>query len=214
MELKSLEELVRTRNALPLIRALANEGQGRIELLDADPQSAASTLLALQVSTRTPLGSVAYYTGGILVDSGWLRILGSGHPRLLWGLAEWNGLQVAVPKKRILAHDVLGGFFALESNRRVSYFSPDSLRWENTDLTHTDWLTWALGPDLGDFYEHFRWTGWQKEIHSLECSQGLLVEPFLFRKGPALVKRKRKPMPIRELWSLYQDLAQKGGLDP
>ena len=39
---------------------------------------------------RSPLGAVVYETGGILVDGGWLRILGSGNARLTRTLPGWN----------------------------------------------------------------------------------------------------------------------------
>jgi hypothetical protein len=211
-QLKSLEELVRRIDALPTLKMWVQESEGRVELLPPDPQSAAASLLALQVSTRSPLGTLAYHTGGLLVDKGWLRILGSGHPRLVWGLTEWNGLAVegvTVPDKLIIAHDVLGGFFAIEANRRVSYFSPDTLRWENTKLKHTDWLAWALGPDMPEFYEDLRWPGWEQEVEPLDGSQAISVQPFLFTQGPPLAERSRKIVPIRELWGLYQELSEQ-----
>jgi len=37
-----------------------------------------SALVAVQVTTRSPMGAIIYETGGILVDHGWIRILGSG----------------------------------------------------------------------------------------------------------------------------------------
>jgi hypothetical protein len=211
-QLKSLDELVHRRGALRTIKKLVEEADGRVEMLPGDPQSGASTLLALQVSTRTPLGALAYHTGGLLVDHGWLRILGNGHPRLLWGLTEWNGLAVEgvmVPDKLLIAHDVLGGFFAIENNRKVSYFSPDTLKWENTQLGHGDWLTWALSEDLADFYEDLRWPNWKREVKKLDGQTGLSIQPYLFKPGPPLKQRERKPVPIRELWGLYQELAQQ-----
>lgn len=207
MGLKSLEELVLTRDLPVLVRGLAQESQGRIEILEADPQSAAATLLGLQVSTRTPLGSVAYHCGGIMVDKGWLRILGCGHPRLLWGLAEWNGLR---PKqqnqsgRKILGHDAVGGFFALESSRKVSYFSPDSLTWQDTELSHKEWFLWALSDELADFYENFRWPGWQKAIAEIEGSQAFVFDPPLSATGPALKRRQREARLLTEIWTQYQ----------
>ena len=74
----------------------------------------------------SPLGAVVFYTGGILIDNGWIRILGSGHPRLNRSLPQWNfscGLpkSEAPPPWLLVADDVLGGFFALNGGR----FSPD-----------------------------------------------------------------------------------------
>ena len=52
----------------------------------------ADVLVALQVTTRSPMGAIAFETGGLLFDHGWLRLLGSGSMRLEGDLARWNGL--------------------------------------------------------------------------------------------------------------------------
>ena len=208
MALKTLEELTARRNAWPKVRSWIQQAGKRVETLPADSQSSASTLLALQIGTASPLGALAYHCGGLLVDSGWLRILGSGHERMSWGLAEWNGLRadldVPVPDRLIVAHDVLGGFFARENNKRISYFSPDTLNWENTRLGYNSWLAWALSEDLADFYENLRWRGWAKHSKALDPHQGFLIEPPLWQAGPAISRRKRTPVPIHELWGRYQ----------
>jgi hypothetical protein len=208
MALKTLEELTGRRNAWPKVHGWIQQAGKRVETLPADSQSSASTLLALQIGTSTPLGALAYHSGGLLVDSGWLRVLGCGHERMPWGLAEWNGLQaghdVPVPSRLIVAHDVLGGFFGREHNKRISYFSPDTQHWEDTQLGYNDWLAWALSDDMEDFYENLRWRGWSKEVKALEPHQGLLIEPSLWQKGPALSRRTRTPVPIVELWARYQ----------
>ena len=57
------------------------------------PVSAAvgqDSLHRLQVSTRSRLGALALHTGGLLVDDGWLRVLGGGSERGLPSLAEVN----------------------------------------------------------------------------------------------------------------------------
>jgi len=208
MELKTLEELTARRTAWPKVRSWIQQAGKRVEALEADAQSSAATLLALQIGTGTALGALAFHCGGLLVDSGWLRILGSGHPRMPWGLAEWNGLQadhdVPVPSQLIIAHDVMGGFFAREKNKRITYFSPDTRHWEETGLNYNDWLAWALSDLTGDFYENLRWRGWNKEVKQLEPHQGLWVEPPLDLPGPPLSKRCRTPLSIQELWGKYQ----------
>lgn len=45
--------------------------------------SGETALLATQVTTRSPMGAVVYHTGGILVDHGWIRILGAGECKLM-----------------------------------------------------------------------------------------------------------------------------------
>lgn len=35
-------------------------------------------LMQTQVTTRSTMGAIVYETGGVLIDAGWLRFLGSG----------------------------------------------------------------------------------------------------------------------------------------
>ncbi|MBK9577976.1 MAG: DUF2625 family protein [Fibrobacteres bacterium] len=77
-------------------------------------------LVQLQVTTRSPMGAIVYETGGILVDHGWLRILGSGHPRLDRGLFGWNQGRTIhkpgePPSHLLIADDLLGGYFAVNA---------------------------------------------------------------------------------------------------
>lgn len=72
---------------------------------------------------------------GILVDSGWLRILGSGHTRLPRTLASWTQLVTASTFQALLiADDVSGGFFALNGGEfgkdlgGIYYLAPDASR--------------------------------------------------------------------------------------
>ena len=44
----------------------------------------------VQVTTHSTLGALAYDTGGLFIDNGWLRLLGSGHPRRRRTLPGWN----------------------------------------------------------------------------------------------------------------------------
>ena len=71
--------------------ARAIETGGTATILPADPVRSAETLYRLQVTTRSALGSLAYSSGGVLVDGGWLRILGGGTDQLV-DLATANGL--------------------------------------------------------------------------------------------------------------------------
>ena len=47
-------------------------------------------LQAVGVTTASTLGAVAHETGGLSIDDGWLRVLGSGAPQLPRNLADWK----------------------------------------------------------------------------------------------------------------------------
>jgi hypothetical protein len=80
MPVKSLEELTNTDYpAIDLIRQWTTSAQNHVEILSPSANREA-VLLDVQVTTHSTMGAVAYETGGVLVDDGWLRFLGSGHP--------------------------------------------------------------------------------------------------------------------------------------
>lgn len=85
-----------------------DQAKNSVQVLPKTPARADSALLAAQVTTRSPKGAVIYETGGLLVDGGWLRVLGSGSPGLNRTLMGWNA---GKPHGMLLmADDVLGGF--------------------------------------------------------------------------------------------------------
>jgi hypothetical protein len=172
----------------------------------------------LQVTTRFPLGAIGLECGGILVDHGWLRLLGAGNAELM-GLLEWNGLGHSAGPDPLLsdaivvAHDAVGGFFAINggafdgSRGDVFYFAPDSLRWEHLDTGYSGLVQWATSGDLASFYEGSRWPGWEQELASAGGDQGFSIYPFLSAAGGPIIDRSRRLVPMTELWGIQWRLA-------
>lgn len=80
MSQRKLQELVVTTDpGIDLLQQLVRDAEVPCELLPPGPERE-KALLYLQVTTRSMLGAFAYDTGGLLIDDGWLRLLGSGHP--------------------------------------------------------------------------------------------------------------------------------------
>src|SRR5579859_3285126 len=90
--MRTLPELLSDDPAWPLVQSWIAESSRPVEVLPTDRARAEAVLLALQVTTRSPMGALALETGGLLVDGGWLRILGGGGARMDGDLARWNGL--------------------------------------------------------------------------------------------------------------------------
>ena len=160
------------------------------------------------------MGAIVYETGGLLIDHGWLRILGSGHSRLPRSLASWNEGRTMFgdeqpPGYLLVADDVLGGFFAInggalgEEMGSVFYFAPDTADWECLDYSYSDFIFWCLQGNIADFYEDLRWPGWEQEISTLGGDQAISVYPFLSAKGPPIAERHRGVVPISEMFTLY-----------
>jgi len=179
-----------------------------VEIAPCTPEAGRRTLEWLQVTTRSPLGAIALHTGGLLVDDGWLRVLGSGCDRLPRTLASWNGAPPRLTLGRLVADDALGGCFAwFDEPRTLHYFAPDTLRWEDLGLGYTDWLATMLGDGLEAFYASLRWEGWRKEVWALSGDRALLVWPPLVAGGPPLAERMHRSVAMDEVWALGQQLA-------
>jgi Protein of unknown function DUF2625 len=224
MQRRSLKELINTEDpGWPLVQEWIAEARNHVEVLDADRAQGEAVLLHLQVTTRSPIGAIALETGGLLIDHGWLRFLGSGHERMRGNLHSWN-TSGAILESHLLkgglvvAHDAVGGFFALNVGAfpgklgTAFYFAPDTLRWETTNRSYSELLIWALSGDLELYYQNLRWPGWEKEVPALSGDQGISIIPFLFTERRVPVsERSRRPVPIYELWHLQHDLAQQLG---
>lgn len=220
---RELKELINTDDpGWNLVKQWIGEATNKVDILPKDNARADSALYQTQVTTRSPMGAVVYETGGILVDNGWIRILGSGSSKLDRSLMGWNKGKSfnnigESPSFLLIADDVLGGFFAINAGGlskdkigKVFYFAPDNLTWEPTDLGYSDFLVFCFKGDLNKFYEGMRWSGWEKEIENVNGSQGLHCFPYLCTKeGKDISKDSRRPVPINELWFLYQDLKRQ-----
>lgn len=221
MQKRSLKELINTvEPGWPLVQEWIAAAHNTVEVLDVDRARAEEVLLHMQVTTRSPLGAIAFETGGILIDHGWLRFLGSGHQRICGDLRSWNGGEVVKSQSLqatcIIAYAVIGGFFALNGGAfpgqpgTVFYCGPEALQWENLNLSYSQFFNWALTEKVDPFYQNMRWPRWEQEISLLNGDQGLSVYPFLFAEsGMPVAERSRRPVSLKELWHLYVDDPRK-----
>jgi Protein of unknown function DUF2625 len=188
-----------------------------VEILPIEPEHAARELHRIQVTVRSYLGALAFHTGGLLIDHGWVRVLGGGHTGLP-SLADANQLP-ADPVDGVLAdllvgHDVLGGQFAVNGPDpaaigrpggpgQVCYHAPDSMEWESLEMGHGEWLLWLSSPGrLAKFYQSLRWTDWQDDATDLPLDKGISIFPPLWSKEAHddLDATNRRPASIYELF--------------
>jgi hypothetical protein len=219
--MRTLEELVDEQDpAWPIVQGWIDAASNNVEVLPADRDEADAALVKLQVTTRSPMGAIVHRTGGLLIDHGWLRVLGSGSDRLPRSLPGWNAQLIrspagAPPPFLLIADDILGGFFAIDGGGltgapgKVHYFAPDSLEWENLDRSYSDFIGFLCSGDLERFYRDLRWPAWRDEVASLPGDLGLSVYPFLWAKGPIIADRSRRAVPLTELWDLQQDIQRQ-----
>jgi hypothetical protein len=187
--------------------------------------SGEATLFALQVTTRSPLGAIAFRSGGIVVDHGWLRILGAGGGRIGDGLRAWNGLdgapalQPPLDGAMVVAYDAMGGFFVLNGGAwpgdlgSAHYLAPDGYERLDLGVGYSGLLQFVLSDRLDDFYSDLRWPGWEDEVAALAPVSVIHVYPPLGTEATPIVDRSRRPIPAREAWAWYWDFgAQLRGL--
>jgi Protein of unknown function DUF2625 len=200
-------------SAWPEVSAAVAAAPYPVEVLPADPGKAAACLAALEITTRSWLGAVVARTGGLLVDHGWLRVLGGGHGRLPDVVAESDPQAGVV----MVGYDVMGGQFAWLPGQpgakpTVHYFGPDDLGWLDLEQGYAEWLNAILAGSLTRFYENLRWPGWAAEVAALALDEGITAWPPPFTvEGQDLSTALRKTVPLAELVSFYQDAARQLG---
>ncbi|HEY1193777.1 DUF2625 domain-containing protein [Flavobacterium sp.] len=206
-----------------LIKEWIDSAKNKVEVLPADPQKAKDALYQVQVTTKSPMGAVVYKTGGILIDNGWIRILGSGSSKLNRSLPDWNkgkSFKEAgeTPSFLLIADDALGGFYILNGGAlgqdlgKVYYFSPDNLEYEPLDISYSEFLGFCFTNDLDKFYAGSRWENWKKEVPQLQGDQVFNFYPFLWtEEGSDINKVQRKIIPVEEQYSLNLDLRKQLG---
>ncbi|MCL6458296.1 MAG: DUF2625 domain-containing protein [Gorillibacterium sp.] len=220
--MKSINELTQDSSSYKLLTEWEKEASNQVKILSPNLNNRDSILLDLQMTTKSLLGTVSYNTGGILVDNGWLRILGSGNSQLNRDIVTWNlfknGKCSRQPEAIIVADDILGGFFALNGGAfpgntgEVYYLAPDTLEWESLEMKYSEFINWAFFGDIEQFYESFRWSSWKNDILNVNSEQGVLVYPFLWAEGEELEKRSRSIVPIEELWNSNNEHREKFGI--
>ncbi|HEY9044934.1 MAG TPA: DUF2625 domain-containing protein [Ohtaekwangia sp.] len=221
-KMRDINELINnTEPGWVLVKQWIDSAKNRVEVLPCDSQKALDALYKIQVTTRSPMGAIVHSTGGILVDHGWIRILGSGSKRLNRALPDWNkGKSITNFGEGapflLIADDAIGGFFAInggefgEDIEQVYYLAPDNLMWESLDLTYSDFLSFCFYGDLADFYRGLRWSGWEKEVSQLDGNMMYNFYPPLWTKeGKDITKALRKAIAAEETYGLTMDVRKQ-----
>ena len=208
-----------------LVKQWIDSAKNKVEILPVDTAKARDALYKTQVTTRSPMGAVVYMTGGLLIDNGWIRILGSGSVKLNRTLPEWNMGKTfkdfGQPTPYLLiADDAIGGYFLLNGGGlgkdvgKIYYFSPDNLEYEQLDLTYTDFLNFCFNNNLEEFYKGYRWANWKEEVSKLSGDKVFNFFPYLLTKeAKDINKISRKAVPVEEQYRLNVVFRKQLGLD-
>ena len=224
--MRSTDELInRIDPGWVLVKQWIDSAKNKVEILPVDTAKARDALYKTQVTTRSPMGAVVYMTGGLLIDNGWIRILGSGSVKLNRTLPEWNKGKTfkdfGQPTPYLLiADDAIGGYFLLNGGGlgkdvgKIYYFSPDNLEYEQLDLTYTDFLNFCFNNNLEEFYKGYRWANWKEEVSKLSGDKVFNFFPYLWTKeAKDINKISRKAVPVEEQYRLNVVFRKQLGLD-
>jgi len=219
--MKNLKELVnKDEPGWDLVKEWLIDAKNHYEILPKEISRAEAEFVNAQVTTRSPMGAVIYETGGILVDHGWIRILGSGSPRLDRGLMEWNKGKTFenhgdAPGFLLVADDVIGGYFAINGGAfgsqpgNIYYLAPDTLEWENLNFGYSGFLNWLFHGNIRQFYEPFKWQSWQEDTRKINGNQVFQFYPFLWTKYDCIEDLDRKAVSAEENYALTMDMQKQ-----
>lgn len=224
-KMRPLSELINTTDpGWPLVKQWIAKAKNKVEVLPPDSAKASEALYQTQVTTRSPMGAILYETGGLLIDYGWIRILGSGSKKLNRSLPGWNKgksfKEFGEPSSfYLIADDAVGGFFAINGGAwskdvgKIFYLSPDALEWEPLGLSYTDFLHFCFNNNLNEFYEGQRWNNWRKEIDTLDGTKVYnFVPPLWTKEGKNINSSFRKAIPVEEQYSFNMEMRKQLGI--
>lgn len=193
------------RDTWKLVISWQNSAQNHVEILEPNVSAREDALKFTRVSTYSVLGSIVYFSGGILIDHGWIRVLGSGNQKMARSLDSWNKT-LRAEGFLLFADDAVRGFFAINGGGlpgnvgSVHYFAPDTYQWEDLGQKHSELVSWMFNGNLDEFYDKFRWNDWQKDIAAISCTQAYHFYPFPVTKEFDVHTASRKAIAIQELW--------------
>ena len=185
------------------IRKSIDDSPKNIKVLTGSEDAAKKALAKYFIPADTGLGTVISNCGGIVVDDR-LRIYGAGEIDITVRNELYNiGAMIA-------AEDIYGGLFFFGSDNKLMYYAPDTLEPEETNLSYTPFLYWAITGDTDGFYSDLTYPGWQKEAAGLLYDQGIAFYPFLWTKeGKNLSRCTRNAVPMTEIVGFELDMNRK-----
>lgn len=223
-KMRPVEELINKSDpGWVFVKQWIDSAKNQIEILEPDSAKAKQALYRTQVTTRSAMGAIVYNTGGILVDHGWIRILGSGCSKMQRTLPDWNKGKAFKefgdrPNFFLIADDAAGGFFAINYGSigsgfdSVYYLAPDDLEWEPLDMMYEDFIWFCFNGELENFYTGIRWKSWKQDMAGLKADEMFHIFPPLWTKeGKDIEVDMKKPVPAEELFTY--DLEMRKQLD-
>ena len=208
-----------------VVKKWIDSAKNKVMILPVDTSKAKDALYKTQVTTRSIMGAIVYSTGGLLIDNGWIRILGSGSSIMLRTLPDWNkgkGFNEfgERPEFFLVADDAAGGYFAINYGSfgkdldNIYYLSPSNLKWEPLEMNYEEFIWFCFSGDINKFYQGIKWNSWEKDMRSLKADEVFHIYPPLWSKeGKNVEMSVKKPVSVEEQFSYNLSLRKQMGLD-
>lgn len=168
------------------------------------------------IGENTTIGLIILNCSMLRIN-GYLRIWGSGnnttHRNFVDGNNELRGYFGG--NKVVVADDIWGGCFAINngdfsgSPQYLWYYAPDTLQWENLEITYSQFIYWAIGPDIQGFYKSFLWDNTRTLLDQITFSQGLSIYPPLWTKECDSKTASVRIIPMNELVKVNIEIAKQ-----
>ena len=179
------------------------------------PNTCNNTLNNLNIDENSILGQVIINTGGIFIEN-YIRLFGSGDEKNSYNIYKYN-LEL---KKYfyndmiIIGDDVFGGIFSLNKEKNtILYFAPDTLEWEDLEITYKDFIKYASSEKIDKFYKLYKWSTFQEDIKEIKFNEGILIYPFLWSNECNIEKAKKDIVPFSELLQINMEFRKKFKID-
>ena len=218
--MKTLHELIQLETSTyQELLELQHNATSRTTFLTLDNVvEAEDALLLYQAPTNSYFGTIIYKTGGVLINDGWLRILGGGSSKLS-PIHVWNHrLTNRIDYQLIIAYDVLGGYFFIENKENdsassvVFYFSPQNFTVSSVAVNYKTFIQYCFTEQLTEFYKNYYWATWQQDIQSLPTDHIFDFTPPLWTtEGKSIAYSLKTSIPIQT--QLNYTIALSRGLE-
>lgn len=185
-----------------LLLAVLNSADSSIEILPLSEERAAVCAESFGMDCSTLMGAAALTTGGIVADK-WVRIYGSGE----LDFAQKNE-ELTSFGKLLIGEDITGGLFGVERSGGISYFAPDTLRWEELGMSMESLIGFIASEEkLSVFYKALGFEHRQRLTERLTLSQGLMFAPPIWAERN--VKRSVRLVDMTKLFALEKELSEQ-----
>ncbi|HFI0151188.1 TPA: DUF2625 family protein [Streptococcus suis] len=110
----------------------------------------------------------------------------------------------------LVAYDIFGGLFVIKDyqfgGKQMWYFAPDTMSWENLNITYESFIEWVCTDEFSLFYSDFPIEHIRANPIRIEEDNVLLIYPYLWSKEYKTGVPSINVISFRELFELNQDI--------